>query len=267
MGVPVPYLTVAELKRSPIYTQLQKLVPNSSDADRDAELARIILRISAMINSEVRQNLAATVDTETGTAVVAADGEIRVHTLNNPIVEVKSVSLGLDPNNLSDVSDLSGIVIQPWNFTIPSVRFRPGLRLHVRWTYVSGYPVTELAEAVSAGDTSITVKDATGIVAGQTLLSIEDGKWLEHVVPTAVSGNVLTVAPMSYQHQAGVGVTALPDDIKNAVLTLVSRLHDTWSLAPGAIMRDGSGANVPGAKVVRAMCDAAWMLAPYRRRW
>lgn len=267
MGVPVPYLTVAELKRSPIYTQLHKLVPNSSDADRDAELGRIILRISAMINSEVRQNLAATADTETGVAVVAGDGSIRVHTLNSPIVEVRSVSLGVDPKHMVDVSDLSGVVIAPWQFTLPRMSFRPGQRLHARWSYVNGFPVTVLAEDVSAGDTTITVRDATGIVAGQTLLSIEDGKWLEHVVPSAVDGNVLTVAPLLFQHQAGTGVSGLPDDIKNAVLTLVSRLHDTWSLAPGAIVRDGSGAQVPGAKVVRAMCDAAWMLNPYRRRW
>lgn len=280
MGTPVPYITVAELKRSPIYTQLHKLVPNSSDADRDAELGRIILRISAMINSEVNQNLAATADVEEGPVVISDDGYLRIHTRSNPIVSVQSISVGRDPYSLAPISDLSHLILDPWRITVPRGASgfssgnlplggygRPGQRLWAQWSYINGYPHTTLTTPSAAGDTSITVADATGIIANQTLLTIEDGKWLENIVPTAVSGNTLTVAPLQYPHQAAVGVTALPDDIKNAVFTLVSRLHDTWSLAPGAIVRDGSGAHVPGAKVVRAMCDAAWMLAPYRRMW
>lgn len=280
MGSPKPYLTVAELKRSPIYTQLQKLVPNSSDADRDAELGRIILRISAMINSEVNQNLAATADDEYGEVVVSQDGNLRIHTRSNPIISVQSISIGQDPYSMTALTDLSHLILDPWRITIPRgsnqlssgnlpmLAFgRPGQRLWAQWSYINGYPVTTLTAAAAVGDTSITVDDVTGIIAGQTLLTIEDGKWLENIVPTAVNGNVLTVPPLQNAHQAGTGVSALPDDIKNAVLTLVSRLHDTWSLATGAIVRDGSGAHVPGAKVVRAMCDAAWMLAPYRRMW
>lgn len=280
MGTPKPYLTVAELKRSPIYTQLRQLVPGSSDADRDAELGRIILRISAMINSEVNQNLAATADEEEGQVVVSDDGYLRIHTRSNPIISVQSISVGRDPYSLAPITDLSHLILDPWRITVPRGASgfssgnlplggygRPGQRMWASWSYINGYPHTTLTSSVAAGATTLTVDDPTGIIPNQTLLSVEDGKWLENIVPTAVNGNTLTVAPLGYQHQAGVGVTALPDDIKNAVLTLVSRLHDTWSLATGAIVRDGSGAHVPGAKVVRAMCDAAWMLAPYRRMW
>src|ERR1700756_4159105 len=83
-----PYLTVAELKRSPIYTQLQKLVPGGSQADNDAELAQIIQRVSAMINGEVNQTPAATTDVEAGWCRMTDDGELRIHTRCTPVIEV-----------------------------------------------------------------------------------------------------------------------------------------------------------------------------------
>lgn len=273
MGNPVPYVTVAEVKRSPIFLQLKKLVPGSSDAERDAELAAIVLRISAMINREVNQNLAATVDHEVGRVTVSEWGELRIHTRSDPIVEIRSLAVGPHPSQLTPITDLSDAVMDPWRITIPAPRSffgtgpRRGARLWAEWTYVNGYPVTTLSAPVEAGDTSVSVVDATGIVPGRTILTIEDGSWIEAVTPAAVDGNVLTVAPLMFAHQAGTGIHGLPGDVKEATLLLLSRLHDTWSLSMGAITHDGTGAKVPGAKVARPMCDASVMLAPYRRWW
>lgn len=280
MGNIVPYITVAELKRSPISTQLQHLVPNSSAADRDAELGRIIQRVSAMVNGECNQNLAATIDTEVGWVVLSDDGDLRIHCRSNPIIEVLSVSVGSSPYSLSAVTDLSHVVLDPWRITIPCVAGqlsgsnlplvgfgRPGCRVWAQWTYVNGYPVTTLSDSVSAGDTTVTVVDSTGILAGQTMLTVEDGIYLETITPTAVNGGELTVAPMMCAHQPGVGVTALPDDVEETMLLLISRLHDSWSLSMGAITHDGSGAHKPDAGPARALCDAGVLLAPYRRRW
>lgn len=271
MGTPVPYITVAELKRSPIYNQLHKLVAGSSDADRDAELARIILRVSAMINDEVNQNLAASTDNEVGPVVLSDDGYLRIHTRNDPIISVKTISVGPDPYSLVPLTDLTHLILDPWRITVPRgagvMGFGRCRRMWAQWTYVNGFPVTTATADTAQGATSITVADPTGILPNQTLLKIEDGKWLETVCPTAVTGNVLTVAPLLYPHTAGVGVSALPDTIKNAALTLVSRLHDTWSLSMNAISMDGTGAKVPESKTVRAMCAPAWMLNPYKRRW
>lgn len=283
MGVSVPYITVDELKRSPVYTQLQKLTPRSSPADRDAELAAIIKRASAMINGEVNQNLAATVDQEVGRVLVDDWGNIRIHCRANPIIDVLSVSIGSSPLDLKPLTDLSNIILDPWRITIPqgctnglswfspgAIQFggyaTPGRRLWAQWTYVNGYPATTLAVAASAGDTEVTVVNATGIVPNVTVLTIEDGIYLEQVVPTAVSGNTLTVPALEFAHVAGVGVTAMPDDIKECTLLLCSRLHDTWSLTMGAVSVDGSGAHnmSPRPKV---MCDAAVILQPYRRWW
>lgn len=270
VGNPVPYITLAQLKRNPIYNQLHKLVQGASEAQRDAELQQIILRVSAMINDEVYQNLAATVDSEVGEVVVSDRGYVRVHTRNDPIIQVLSISVGSDPYSLVAVPDLTHVIVNPWSFEVPrgaGFSCRRGSRLWAQWTYVSGFPVTVSTAATVAGDTSITVADATGIVAGQTSLTVEDGQWLEKIVPTAVAGNVLTVAPLLYPHQLGVGVTALPETITNAALTLISRLHDTWSLTMNAISMDGTGAKMPESKTTRAMCAPAWMLNPYKRRW
>ena len=269
----VPLLTVAELKRSPIYTQLQKLVPGGSQDDNDAELLRIIMRVSALIDGECNQNLAATVDTEIGRVAVSDWGELRLHTRANPIISVLSVSVGSDPANLTPITDLSHIVVDPWRITIPAVSgqsWRCGQRLWAQWTYINGYPVTTLEAPTVTGATSMTVADATGILAGQTALAIQDGKWFENVVPSAVSGNVLTVPPLQFPHQDGVGVNALPDDIQEAALILISRLHNTWSLSMGAITHDGTGArrnkNAPGLGA-RFLCDPGVILEPYKRVW
>lgn len=266
MGHTVPYLTVAQLDRSPISNQLQQLVPQSSPLDRDTEMARIILRLSSMINDEVGQNLAATVDTEAGWVRVDDYGNLNIYTRSNPIVEVRSLEVGPSPTQLTAITDLSNLVLDPWRITVPGGG-RPGSRLWARFVYVNGYPVTTIAAPVSAGATSVTVKDATGVIAGTSVLTVNDGQSEEVVVPTAVTGNVLTVPALEFAHPAGVGVSELPATIEEATLLLISRLHDTWSLSMGAITTDGSGAHIPGATVKRAMCDAAVMLNPYRRMW
>jgi hypothetical protein len=273
-----PYLTVAELKRSPIYTQLQKLVPGGSQADNDAELAQIIQRVSAMINGEVNQNLAATVDVEAGWCTMNDYGELLIHTRCNPVVEVLSVSVGQSPYAQTAITDLTYALTDPWRITIPQQALQGiagpwgmrSRRMWAQWTYVNGYPVTLTAAATEVGDTTLTVTDSTGIVAGSTTLTIEDGKYQETVTPSVVEGNVLTVAPMGFAHAAAVGVNALPHDIVEAALLLVSRLHNTWSLAMGAITHDGTGARKnPSAKGMGShfMCDPAVILSPYQRRW
>lgn len=278
-GHTVPYLTVAELKASPIYNQLQKMVPGSSDASRDAELLRVIIRVSSLINGYVRQNLDATIDTEIARVRVASNGDLRLHTRGSPISQVLSIAIGSDPSNLTPI-DLTAVavVVDQWQIIIPraltnatlnlpSVSMRPGSQLWVQWVYINGFPVTTLRSPTAVGDTSITVVDATGIVVGNTVLTIEDGKNLEQVIPSAVLGTTLTVAPLQFAHLAGTGVTDLPDGVKAAAMELISRLRDRWSLNMNAISMDGSGAKKPGGGPTYALCDPAVMLLPYRRVW
>lgn len=268
MGTTVSYITLAELKRSPVYNQLTRQVPKSSPADNDAELERVIFRVSSMINDECNQNLAATVDVEVGEVVVAPNGDVRIHCRSNPIIAVLSVSLGYDVYSLQPVNDLTHVKVDPWRFTIPrgAGYWRPGARMSAEWSYINGYPVTTSTAPVSAGATSLQALDTTGIVPGQTILTIEDGIYLETVIPTAVNGNVLTVPGLQCAHQGGVGVHALPGSLKEVTLLLISRLHDTWSLTMGSITTDGSGAKNNSAQPV-IMCEAGRILNPYKRTW
>lgn len=276
-GRPTPYITIGELTQSPVYTQLRALVPGQSDQDRDAELARIIMRASSMINGEVNQNLAASADLEVGEVSVLPTGDLRIKTRCDPIIEVTSLSIGPSLSNLTPVSDLSNLLIYPWSFilpsassdptlNLPSASMLPGGRLWAQWSYINGYPTTTLASPTAVGDTTMTVADATGIQANDSMLTVQDGKFLEQITPTAVSGNVLTVAPLLYAHQAGVGVTELPDAVKEATFLLISRLHDTWSLTMNAVSTDATGAR-KNETPPRIMCQAAEILAPYRRLW
>lgn len=277
LGYPTPYITVRELKDSPIYSELKQLVPGQSEPERDAQLAKIIMRATSMINANVRQNLAATVDTEEGEVYFTPDGGLRVHTACSPIIEVLSLSIGQRRGHFTSVTDLSGVTVEPWAFQLPGggaadYRFnlpssgRYGTKMWGRWTYINGWPTTTLTTAAGMGDTSIVVKDPTGIVAGRTMLTIEDGSWLEQVVPTAVNGSILTVPPLQFPHSEGTGVSELPDAIKEATLMLISRLHDTWSLTMNAISTDGNGAR-RRTSIPSVMCDCAYMLTPYRRIW
>lgn len=278
LGYPVNYITLAELKQSPIYNQLKRLVPGQSDADRDAELLAIIRRATGMINDYVNQNLAASVDTEIGRVVVSNDGDLRLHTRSRPIVQVLSVSVGQDPGNLHPLADLTNVVIDPWRITIPRCghHFRPGQRLWAQWSYINGFPVTQLTEPASPGDTTITVSTTTGIIPNPSSSSIpgtpsqvtiQDGRLLEVFFPTAVEGNTLTVPPLLYAHQVGTGVTSLPDGLKEVALLLISRLHDTWSLTMNVISTDGGGSKKPKSGPAVALCDAGNILLPYKRVW
>lgn len=276
LGRTVPYITLAELEQSPIYNQLRKLIPDQLEGERDAQLEAIIRRATSMINGEVHQNLAATVDTEIAQVRVSHDGSLRLHTRSSPIVEVLSIAIGNDPSNLVPIADLSNLVVDPWRITVPMVGRNACLNVSssrsghmwAKWSYINGFPVTTFAVQANAGDTSVTVVDATGVIAGTTVLTVEDGRSVEQFIPTDVTGNVLTVPDgLLSAHQVGTGVTGLPDVIKEATLLLISRLHDTWSLTMNVVDMNGNGARKPKADPKRIMCDAALMLAPYRRVW
>src|ERR1700756_1006098 len=137
MGIDVPYITLDELKRSPVYNDLRELVPESSPADNDAELQRIIVRAAALINGEMNQNLAATLVQENGEMVVDSRGRLRVHCRNSPIISIASLSYGRDVYNLTAVTDFSHAAMSPWSFTLPwqvGHFGRPGTRLWVDWS-------------------------------------------------------------------------------------------------------------------------------------
>jgi hypothetical protein len=93
---------------------------------------------------------------------------------------------------------------------------------------VAGYAATQTSAAVTAGATSITVADPTGIEAGGTYRIWEPGReeaisvsplW-QPPVPSSIPApaTVLLAAPTVFDHEAGHDVSGLPADTRLAVV-------------------------------------------------
>lgn len=118
------------------------------------------------------------------------------------------------------------------------------------WSYVNGYPHTSLAAAVAAGATSCVVNavdgagglwgvyGASGAFPG-TQLAVIDGQYTERVFVKAVtaatptaSQTTLTTSAFAYDHSIPappdfVPVTAVPEDVHQAVISLATMLIKT----------------------------------------
>lgn len=232
----VSYLTIDEFKAAPTAVDVKNLNRGGTAAQQDAELANVIARASAWVNTICGQNLAATTDTETGRVRVNRAGEIIVHPRYWPILEVTDFEIGPMPSQLS-VIPLTECWIEREQFTVLDSAFglsssvgplqfsaaSPAYRSFARWTYVNGWPTTTLHTAINGtGATSIIVEDATGIYAG-TRLTIFDAEHTESFVVTSVAGTTLTVPALTYAHATtGRSISALPPTVKEACISLTA---------------------------------------------
>ncbi len=242
---------------------IDNLVPKGSPDEQDAALAEIIESASVWVdNLLLPLILAATQDTVLVRANVNRRGEIRVHPRYRPAIALTSVAVGAAPNSLQTYNDLTGCAVEPERITIPTqpwglttsqgplqfgaVATAPMDQVWVQYTYQNGFPVTTLTAPVAAGATSLPVADTTGMVAGQTQLTIYDlqrrARFTAGTVSTAPSGGVGTgpgtVAcnPLPYaipnSGNYPTMVTALPPDVIEAVVLVIRAMVKESS--PGA---------------------------------
>jgi hypothetical protein len=99
--------------------------------------------------------------------------------------------------------------------------------VYTTWTYVAGYVTTLLAAGATAGATSLTVKDPTGIIAGDVLRIWEPG--VEEAVTVANSylpgsTTVPLTAALTNTHTAAAGISQLPADAQQAVVNYTCAL-------------------------------------------
>lgn len=250
------YLTVEEYKRVPSGINTENLdyfsgITNSNA--QDAELLNVIQRASSFIDSfcTLPYGFSATLVTETKATTMAGDGYLRIRTNSIPIIELKSLRyrmfpgsqwLDLDLNSVqmyeryfetsmlvpyygSPITGYSYPVTGPY-FPYLSPNLQANLqdrRMTVQYSYVSGYPHTEISVDALAGDSTITVVDSTGIKAGMTL-TIYDGAFQEDVYVSAdpVSNAISLSRPLLHNHKSGVGFSSIPADIKQACILLVN---------------------------------------------
>lgn len=232
-----PYLTIAEYKSAPTAIDYSNLVVDSTDpAAQDAELANVIARASSWVDIFCNQVLSATTEVEQQRVRFSPDGYLRIHPRYNPIVALTALAYGSQPYNLTSYPDCSQAwiedqsIVMPWavgntystagplSFGLPA---SPRGQVFVNYSYVSGYANELLLTDSSAGATSITVNDGSGIVAGSRL-TIFDGMATESFVVgsgyTFGSTTVPVVGSLVFAHTAGASVSALPPAVKEATI-------------------------------------------------
>jgi hypothetical protein len=232
--------------------QVDNLVPRGTPDEQDAALAEIIESASVWVdNLLLPLILAATQDTVLVRANVNRRGEIRLHPRYRPAIALTSVAVGATPNSMQTYNDLTGCAVEPERITIPTqpwglttsagplqfgaVTTAPMDQVWVQYTYQNGYPVTLLTAPAAAGATSLPVADTTGIVAGQTQLTIYDlqrrFRFTAGTVSTAASGGVGTgpgtvtcpALPYAIPNSGNYPtmVTGLPPDAIEAVVLVI----------------------------------------------
>lgn len=243
------YLTVQEFKNAPTALDCSMIIPGGTQAQNDAELTNVIRRASSWVNQICKMpTLEATSNTETKEVTMNNSGLIRIHPDMMPIITLLDsvqykvspvsswISLPLSYIQVFDryftVYNLNTTAISPTlaqqfpafgYYTPYQMRNLQRIPLTIQYTYVNGYPNTLLSANVIAGASTITVKNASGMV-GQKL-TIYDNDLTEDVYILSVTGNAVTLtAPVLFSHNSGVAVSALPDSVKQATVLLTAFL-------------------------------------------
>lgn len=291
-----PYISVDMFRRDGRRgVSVDQLAPGGRPADQTAALEQYIESASSYVDSFCQQILAATVDTYVGRYNVGRDGYVIVHPRYRPVIALTAFAIGVTPSQLATLTTLTGSIVAPNYFSVPAyagampintnqgpIQFGnpailPG-RAYCQYSYQNGFPVTQLTAGVTAGATSISVADTTGIVSGLTWLTIYSGatryRFLAGTVSTAPAGGVGTgpgtvacaAVPqaITINESTPVMVSALPADIIQAVV-LVTRafIKDAGSgnvTSPTISANDSeSGDNGVG----NDLNEAAGLLRPY----
>lgn len=274
-----PYITRAEYIEAGTGVDLSQLVPGSaSQTDQNAALDRVIARASSWADSLTYKVLAATSDTQAGYYRVQTDGSLAVPVSYTPLISVTAISLGPNPWTLTALTDLSSVGIDGRTVLIGSPSntgpfdwsSRGEPRVFAQVTYVNGWTCTTLASGSSIGATTVSVTSALGLYPGIPLV-IDDGANTEHVTVTAVTGSTATVTPaLADAHNAGVAVSAMPQSIKQAVISLTSCLIKTrgsQAVVMASMRSEPTNTAISQSGGVEDFQLAVDLLEPFRRVW
>jgi hypothetical protein len=256
--MPSQYLTVAELVNAPLGLALRTVPPAGATGPGGvtgqqtyAELTNIIRRASALADVYCQQVLGATSDSEEkwtggGLAGVDSNGYLWVHTDYWPVLSVSAFQYGAPSagGTVWTAAPLADLILFRERVVYPSAFAQRGMPLRVQYTYLNGWPNALLTTAVSAAATSLPVADATGMVAGGKLTIYDEGNtelvtiaasWASVTGPAGVAlaaGTQFAHTPL-YRgapppaQPYDISVSALPADVKQAVLLICKELIET----------------------------------------
>jgi hypothetical protein len=236
----VPYLTVAEYKNAPTSIDYDNLVVGGNASAQDAELLRVINRASSFMDEYLNQNLVASTLIENQRTRFTPDGYVTLHPNHTPVISLQSFQYGFDPNSLVTLPDCSITWFEDQQIIIPvssiattyssagPLSFGGGgstrNQLYTKYTYTAGY-VNNAISTATAGQTSMTVLNATGVVAGQTY-RISDGANSEVITVASNYTYGSTTVPLAsallYTHASGVTFGNLPAAIKQACILITT---------------------------------------------
>ena len=270
---PISYISTSEYLYAPTAMSIASLKPGGNSADQTQVLADTIRRASAWADAicfgadpaAKGVSLAASLSVQS-TWTTIKTGELRLICDYKPILELVGCDVGSDPSAVATVGTLAAsarfgrrTIYIPWcgvpfrsGDTAPSVVPNTATygRLYAVWSYVNGYPHTQLLDSVTAAATSCVVEatDGTGGLWGVfpasgafpgTELTFYDGQNTERVFVQAVAVNTpspgqatLTTSAFAHAHTIPtapdfIPVSAVPSDVHQAVISLTTMLIKT----------------------------------------
>lgn len=230
----VPYLSYSmfanDARRG---VDINNLVPgNAPPPDQQAALMQYIEAASAQGDEIMgHMTLAATYDTGAGQANIGPDWYITIHPRYRPVAAVTAFSYGATAAAMQPLASLAGTWVERTRFKVPvgpyggiavntpqgPIQFGAGggpqQRVFCQYQYVNGYPVTYLTASVTAGATQIAVQDTTGIIPGNTWLTIYAGRarfrFLAGALSNSTDGSGIAAGPGNVTIMQ-VGASRLP---------------------------------------------------------
>jgi len=277
------YLSVAEYKNAPTAIDYDNLVVGGTQAQQDAELLTVIGRASSWINTHLNQSLIARTMTEQQRTRMTPQGNLIIRPEINPVVSFNSLSYGPSPTNLTTVTDLSSLWFESDKVIYPiaqmslsyssqgplSFGFPPssGSQIYTNYTYVCGY--VDTIGSGTAGSTTVTVTDATGIIPGQ-ILNFYDGQYTERLQVASTYSYGSTTVPMTtallYTHSNAV-LSGMPGAVKEAAILVVTdflKVRGDNSLTMAVTTRATSGPSVQDI-IGSDLALAKELLRPFRK--
>lgn len=312
---PIPYVSVSEYQFAPTAMAIRSLVPGGTQADSTQSLADTIRRASRWADaicfgadpSSKGASLAASLSVEMARVRVLGS-EVRLVCDYRPIVAVTGVDIGPNMGALAgiDATTIATLRIGRRTIYLPVVPswtsngswvYSPAAMtgwVTAVWSYVNGYPHTQLLADVAPQATSCVVQatdgqgglfgvfPASGAFPG-TALTVTDGAATESVYVTDVTPNTpavgqttLTTSAFASAHTVPAApdflpVSAMPEDIHQAVISLTTMLIKTRGARamempklPGGAPSGPTKQSLAQAGALEDWAIANLLLKPYR---
>lgn len=216
------YISAAEYAAAPTGISLSTLLPGGTSQQLADALQSAIARGSAWADQICHQILAATLEVVVGQYRVQ-NNMVMVPMKQSPVISIQAMSLGLSPTSMVALTTDPGIDIGTKVVQIPlPVRLLGSNPVRAVVTYVAGFANGSLTAALTVGVNTLPLDGVLGIAPGMTL-TINDPGLTEIVTVLSVGvSSIVLLAPTRFAHVKGVNVSALPAEVKQAVILLTT---------------------------------------------